>query len=533
MGSKFAPSVAVALSIAACAGAIDSSANARRGGIVQIALRGGDVDSLDPALSYGVASGALVETTCAHLLTYPDRQLAQGIRLEPEVAVALPRSSRDFMTYTFVLRTGFRFSNGRPVRADAFARAINRTLAPGLKSPWSAYTRDIVGAESVLAGKTDSAAGVDAHGNTLTIRLKRPVPDFPARTTFLCAVPPTLPVDPEGVNVFSAAGPYYVAEYRPGERVVIRRNPFYGGKRPHHVDGFDVDLRMTTFDEVLDRVERNEADWGWALSSAYLDPARRLVAKYGVNTSRFFLRPGFEFRGYVLNVSRPLFRDNPRLRQAVNFAIDRSALRQVTGGVFASEPTDQYLPPGMPGFRDAHIYPLNGPDRRRARTLARGHTRSGKAVLYTVDRPDMLSAAQIIKKDLATIQLDVEIKAIPLAAYFGRLGARGPYDIGFMPWVPDYLDPYAVLNVLFDGRFIGGTNWARFDSPPYNAELRRVALLSGRARYAAYGSLDVRLARNAAPMVAVAVYNEATLVSRRLGCIVLTPFLDLTAVCLD
>ena len=84
-----------------------------------------------------------------------------------------------------------------------------------------------------------------AHGYTLVIRFSRPVPDFLHRTTttFFCAVPPNLPSDPEGIGAFPAAGPYYVQDYRPGQRVVLRRNRYYGGKRPHHVAGFDVDLR--------------------------------------------------------------------------------------------------------------------------------------------------------------------------------------------------------------------------------------------------------------------------------------------------
>ena len=75
-------------------------------------------------------------------------------------------------------------------------------------------------------------------------------------------MPPALPVDKEGVGAYPAAGPYYVAEYRPAERIVIRRNRFYGGKRPHHVDGFDVDLRASSLDEVLDRVERGDRRLG-------------------------------------------------------------------------------------------------------------------------------------------------------------------------------------------------------------------------------------------------------------------------------
>jgi peptide/nickel transport system substrate-binding protein len=508
--------------------AFDSSSGMHSGGVVRIALRSTDVDSVDPALSYSVASGFLVDTTCARLLAYSPSP--KGSRLQPDVAARPPRVSHDSKTFTFTLRRNFRFSDGTPVRANAFARAINRTLAPAVKSPWAQYTRDIAGADQVLAGKTTAATGVVARGNTLIVRLKRPTPDFPARTTFLCAVPPALPAEPEGVGAVPAAGPYYVAEYHPGEKIVIRRNRFYGGKRPHHVEGFDVELRLTSFEEVLDRIERGEADWGWALAPTYFDPARRLAAKYGVNKSQFFLSPGYEFRGYVLNTARPLFRDNPSLRQAVNFAIDRAALRRLFGGALALRPTDQYLPPRMPGFTDARIYPLGAPDLRRAQALARGHTRGGKGVLYAPDRPEMLTAAQSIRHDLAKIGLDIQIKGIPAPAYFGRLGARGPYDIGFMPWAADYNDPYAVLNVLFDGRFIGGTNWARFNSREYNRLLRQAALLQGEARYRAYGKVDAKLARDAAPMVAVGFLNEPTLVSRRLGCVT-RPF-DLAAVCL-
>jgi peptide/nickel transport system substrate-binding protein len=326
------------LALAACIGlsiviepyAFGSPRRPGTGGVVRIALRSADVDSVDPALSYSVASGLLVDLTCARLLTY------SRSRFQPEVATGFPRVSRDRKTYTFTLRGGFRFSDGAPVRASAFARAINRTLAPAVKSPWAAYTRDIAGADEVLAGKTTAAEGVVARGDTLVVRLKRPVPDFPARTTFLCVVPPALPAEREGVGTYPAAGPYYVAEYRPGEKIVLRRNPFYGGKRPQHVDGFTADLRLTSFEEVLDRIEHGKADWGWALASAYFDPQRRLAAKYGVNKSQFFLKPGFEFRGYALNTARPLFAHNPRLRQAVNFAIDRAALGQLFGGPLAT-----------------------------------------------------------------------------------------------------------------------------------------------------------------------------------------------------
>ena len=520
--------VVVALGVGVQAGGSTSSATG--GGIVRVALRAEDVDSLDPALGYSVAAGILLETTCARLVTHSPRGTAEGVPLVPEVASAMPRRSKDGRTYTFRLRSDVRFSDGTPVRASAFAHAINRVLAPGVKSPWAPYAVDIVGAEQVRAGRSEGAAGLEARGDTLVVRLKRPVPEFLVRSTAFCAVPPTLPADREGIAAFPAAGPYYVAEHLPGERATIRRNPFYRGTRPQKVQGFDVDLRLPSPAAVLDRVERGTADWGYALPTYYFEPARRLAEKYGVNRSRFFVRPGSTFRGYVFNTARPLFRNNPQLRRAVNFAIDRAALRNAGGGSLESTLTDQYLPPTMPGFRDARIYPLARPDLRRARELARGHTRSGRAVLYTVDSPEQLKFAQSVSANLAQIGLAVEVRGIPLPAYFGRLAANGPYDIGFQPWIPDYDDPFAVLNVLFDSRFIGTTNWGRFRSSTFDRLLRQAATTTGRARYSAYGALDARLARDAAPMAAVDVLNDATLVSARVGCV--GPQFDLSAICL-
>jgi ABC-type transport system substrate-binding protein len=499
----------------------------------RVNLGAGAFDYIDPALAYGGASWAVLNTVCATLMTYPDKPPPDGYRLVPEVAKAHPQVSPDGKTWTFTLRGGFRFSDGTPVDASAFARAINRTLAPEIESPGAQYTRDIVGAEDVQKGRAASARGVVARGNTLVVRFTQPVPDFAARTSmpFFCAVPPALPVDPEGVGAFPGAGPYYVADYRPGERIVIERNPHYGGNRPHHVDRFLVDLRPTTPDQMLDQVERGDADWGRTLRDLLFDPARGLARKYGVNKSRFFVVPGLSFRGYALNTSRPLFRDNPELRRAVNLAIDRSELE---GGNGRGQLTDQYLPPTMTGFEDARVYPLRRPDLRRARALARGHTRSGKATLYTLDFPQTLVFARIVARNLAKIGLDVQVEGLPPAAFFTRMYAPNePFDIVYYPWAPDYIDQFAYLNLFFDSRFIGFTNAARFDSPGYDRLLRRAAGLKGEARARAYGALDAQIARDAAPMVATAFMSEPTLVSARVGCVVLRPELDLTAVCLN
>ena len=520
---------------------VSTTAPEQEGGIFRIALNTfSGIDYMDPALASSPPGWALLDTTCARLLAYPDKPPPAGFRLEPEVASDFPEVSRDRLTYTFRLRRGFRFSDGKPVQASAFARAINRALAPEMKSPGVQYVRDIVGAGRVLAGESNAASGVVARGNTLVVRLTRPTPDFPDRmaSTFFCAVPPTLPIDPEGIGASPAAGPYQVVEYRRGERVVLRRNPFYGGRRPHHVAGFDVDLRAPSPQDVLRRVDRGEADWGHTLAAIYFDPALGLVDKYGINRSRLFLRPGLTLRVLAFNSSRPLFRDNPSLRKAVNLALNRRALVS-TGGPLVSRPTDQYLPFIMPGFKDADVYPLERPNLQRARALANGNLRGGTAVLYVNSSPIPMAIGQLVKQQLAEIGLDLEVRGIPIhsasAAYFNKLATPGePWDLAFGLWSPSYIDPYAYINLLFDRRFVGATNFARFASPRYDREMRRAARLpQGSLRNNAYAALDVRLARDLAPAAAVDVLNEPTLVSSRVGCFVLRPVLDLTAVCLE
>ena len=492
-----------------------------------------DLDYVDPALSYTGGGWAIIDTTCARLMTYPDKPAPEGLRLVPEVAVDFPKISRNGKTYTFRLRKGFRFSNGTPVHASAFARAINRTLAPGVETAGRTYTENIIGAADVVSGKAEAASGVTAQGNALVVHFTRPIADFAAMTTmpFLCAVPPDLPPDPEGLRTFQSAGPYVVTEYRPGERVIIRRNRFYRGTRPHHLDGFDVDLRVGSPSEALDQVEAGKTDWAAALSPNYFEPGRELAAKFGVNKARFFVRPGLVLRHIIFNNARPLFRDNVRLRQAVNFALNRRELTPTAP--LAYRLTDQYLPPSLPGYRDAKLYPLERPNLPRAKALARGSLRGGKALLYVNTAPLPLAVAQTAKRQLAEIGLDVELRPLAGAALLRALYTPGePWDLTIALWQPDYADPFQYVNFLFDPRYANVGNIGRFDSPTYTARMRRAGRLQGNERYRAYGDLDVELARDAVPSAPISFFNEATLVSDRVGCIVLRPTLDLTAACL-
>jgi ABC-type transport system substrate-binding protein len=203
-------------------------------------------DFIDPALvpdpitsaacgDCTIAMWAVADATCAMLFRYPVTvPPVSDYRLVPEVATSYPALSRDGKTYTFTIRNGFRYSTGAPLTAANYKRAFDRVLDPATNSPAARYFQEV--------------ADVRAAGSHLIVRLTKRVPDFPARMTmpYLCPVPTDLPIAPEGVGApLPGSGPYYVAEFVRGNRVVLKRNRYYRGSRPHHLDQLVVQIGDT------------------------------------------------------------------------------------------------------------------------------------------------------------------------------------------------------------------------------------------------------------------------------------------------
>jgi len=365
------------------------------GGTLRIESQLG-LDYIDPALAYLDNSWQLLYATCARLLNYPDKPGRAASRLTAEVATGLPTSSPDGRSYTFTIRSGFRFSPpaNEPVTAQTFKETIERALNPAMKAPLAYEFADIAGAAAYMSGKTPHIAGVVVNGNRLTIHLLAPDPEILARMAqpVFCALPSNTPIDPNGVRTLPSAGPYYVASYTPGQSVVLLRNPNYHGSRPHRLDRIELYTGIAFRRAVAD-VESGTADFTTLEGPGAGNErglASQLAARYGPGSpaakhgrQRYFVNPWLNTDYYVLNTHRALFSD-ARLRRAVSYAVDRRALAALGNPVAAGPayPTDHYLPPEIPGFLDRRIYPLAA-DPAHAATLARGGGRTG--VLYTCD----------------------------------------------------------------------------------------------------------------------------------------------------
>ena len=143
--------------------------------------------------------------------------------------------------------------------------------------------------------------------------------------------------------------------------------------------------------------------------------------------------------------------------------------------------------------------------------------------------------AQVLKTSLARIGVDLEIRTFAPNQLFDHLGRpHEPYDLAFEGWFPDWVDPYQFLNILLGGRTLKAGfsfNLARFDSPRFNQLLARASRLSGRARFRAYGRIDVEATRDAAPYATYMNLSNVAFVSKRVGCFA-QDRIDLAAVCL-
>jgi len=286
-------SLLVAASFSSAAG---NAPALKKGGIFKVGAVGPS-DSVDPQLAYVTTAWWLEYATAAKLYDYPDKSGPAGGKLVPVVASGF-KVSRSGRTYTFTIRKGFRFSDGKAVTAANFQYAINRTANHDLNSPGANFITDkngtnIVGAEAAFAGKTNSVSGVRVKGNKLIISLVKPDGTFMSKITmpFFQATSLKLPLTNEVIRVdnirtIPSAGPYAFSRHEVNKITEIRQNPFWkrgpGRDRPRNLSGVRIEWNTSEQTGYL-RVKNNELDEG------PLPPAnvQEVKSQYGTNKTRY------------------------------------------------------------------------------------------------------------------------------------------------------------------------------------------------------------------------------------------------------
>jgi peptide/nickel transport system substrate-binding protein len=520
----------------------DSGAR-HRGGTLAV-LQNAQFGSLDPARPGSVGSILTLYMTNDGLTAFKRVGGSDGAQVVPDLAVSLPTPTNGGLTYTFQLRSGIRYSNGQPVLPEDFRRAIERnfTLGPGapLDTAAYAYFEDVVGAAACIGRTTrcDLSRGIvtDDAARTVTFHLVSPDPELAAHLALwdAAAVPASAPDHDVGSRPLPATGPYEVALDTHREVKLVRNPYFREWSHAAQPDGFPNQIvwRLgATGEAAVTAVERGSADY--TLDPPPPDRIPELLTRFA---SQLEVNPTDETILMGLNTKKRPFTD-PRVRQALSYAINRSELSQLLGQ--DSHPICQMLPPFIPGHRPYCPYTLNpsksgvwhAPNLGKARSLiAASGTRGTPITIWNQPgfSTDFTASARYVASLLDQLGYPTRIRSFSVndTKYLPRLDdSRTSPQVYFFNWTPNYPAPSEFLGQQFWSckSFIpnsrSNNNLSEFCDPQFDATVRS-ALAAEAAKSPTAAQLWSKADRqftDQAPTVNLANPSQTDLVSHRVG----------------
>ncbi|GGJ69134.1 ABC transporter substrate-binding protein [Deinococcus aquiradiocola] len=484
-----------------------------RGGSMVVSYKD-DVTTLDPAIGYDLQNWPIEKMVFDGLLDYK----VGSTTLEPRLATGMPTVSADGRTYTFTLRPGVKFQNGREVVASDVVYTLTRVLDPKTKSPGQSFYMGIVGAQAFTTGKAKTVTGLKTTGKYgVTITLTAPNAAF----LNVMAMNFAFVVPREEVAKYGAdfghhpvgTGPFRLTGWPSGQQLVFERNPAYFYQNLPYLDRVTVKVGLDPSVAFLS-LTRGEVDLlGDGIPPAQFlqvirDPKYKanILQRTNVNTSYLSLNTGI---GPLKDV---------RVRQAINMAINKTkVLRLINGrGVIANT----YLPPLMPGYDKAATGYRYDPAAAKALLKQAGYEKGFDTTLYTTSTDPNPRIAQSLQQDLAAVGIRASIKSQAQSTVAEAAGTPGTAPMvwsGGMAWTQDYPDPSDFYWPILSCRSAvqGGWNWPFTCDKALDAAADRadqmVKPAQATARLNAYAAIFAKLNAQA---VWVPVYHEVRYMMR-------------------
>jgi peptide/nickel transport system substrate-binding protein len=491
------------------------------------------IDSIDYALTQYTYVLPLLRMTGDGLTAFNQVSGLAGTQPVPDLATSLPAPTDGGRTYTFQLRAGIRYSNGRPVQATDFRSTFERFFA--LESPGTDYDGIVGGAQCRKHPKRcDLSRGIvaDDVARTVTFHLTGPDPNFLYKLAFPSAyvLPGGTPRRPAGTHPLPATGPYMIATYSPRKLLRFVRNPFFREwSRAAQPDGYPdrIEIRIGgTPDEAIRDVVDGEADVVRLAQPWTPSQLSRLELQHA---SQIHSDPRWNLQALFLNSRVPPF-NRLDARKAINLAVDRAAATSAWGGPNVAEPTCQLLPPNFPSYRPYCPYTAGStksgnwtaPDLARARALvARSGTRGMKVTVWAWSQAKGFN--QVAVKVLRSLGYRVAVKPVVGDRYWGVVGdSRNRAQIGFDGLALGYPDPALILQHFSCAAFLPGNpnnQGSGFCDPGIDRQMRRAQaeqLSDPTGSRARWQRVDRELT-DAAAWVPLVVTKDVNFLSMRVG----------------
>ena len=427
-----------------------------------------DISTLDPAIGYDWQNWSIIKSMFDGLMDYEPGTTT----LRPQLATSY-EVSKDGTTYTFKLREGVRFHNGREMQAEDVKYSLERTLNPETRSPGQGFFLGIRGAQAFIDGQADEVTGIKVvDPATVQITLDEPNASF----LHLMAINFSYVVPREEVERYGedfgrnpvGTGAFKMREWQLGQQLVLERNPDYFLENLPYLDEitFEIGVEPTV---ALLRLQRGEVD----ILGDGIPPAQ-FVSISGNPANEELIASGPQLHtGYVtLNTNVAPF-DNVKVRQALNMAVNKERIVQVING--RATPANQPLPPLMPGYAEDYKGYSYDPEGAKALLTEAGFPDGFSTQLYANNTDPNPRIAQAIQQDLAAIGIDAELRTLAQSAVIAAGGEPEGAPMvwsGGMAWIADYPDPsnfyWPILGCA--GAVQGGWNWAWYCNEKLEAQ---------------------------------------------------------------
>lgn len=439
-----------------------SAESVAQGGDIVVTYKD-DITTLDPAIGYDWVNWSMIKSLYSRLMDY-----------EPGTANLVPSLAESFevspdgLTYTFKLRTGVKFSNGREVVASDVKYSIERAVDPKTQGPGAGFFGAIDGFGDLTGGKTTTLSGIETpDATTVVFKLSRPDATF----LHVLAINFASVVPKEAVEAAAGdfgkkpvgSGTYVLKDWTIGQRLVFEKNPAYYVKDVPHVDKITIEVGQEPLVALL-RLQKGEVD----IAGDGIPPAKFLEIKNSAEGAQMIVDGEQLHTGYVtLNTKVKPF-DNLKVRQAVNMAVNKERIVRILNG--RATPANQVLPPLMPGYDTANKGYAFDVGKAKALLAEAGLADGFETVLYATNTDPQPRIAQAIQQDLAAIGVKAEIRALAQGNVIAAGGTEGEAPMiwsGGMAWIADFPDPSNFYGPILGcgGAVQGGWNWSWYCNP--------------------------------------------------------------------
>jgi ABC-type transport system substrate-binding protein len=446
-----------AMMIAAAPALSPAMADVKQGGEMTVTFKD-DLITLDPAIGYDWKNWSVIKSVFDGLMDYKPGTT----ELVPDLAESYSVSD-DGLTYTFKLRHGVKFHNGREMTAADIKYSLERTCNPATQSPGAGYYGALEGFDDFQAGKATELSGVQTPDDyTVTIKLSRPDSTLLhlMALNFSFVVPKEV-VEAEGPDFGHkpvGTGAFKVTEWTTGQSLRLERNKDYFKPGVPKLDQINFQIGQEPVVNLL-RLQKGEIDFPGDM----IPPAKFTEVMNDPEWSKQVIVADQLQTGYItMNVNIKPF-DNVAVRQAVNMAINKDRIVQVINN--RAVPANQPLPPSMPGYDKSfkgYAYDVDG---AKAKLKEAGLANGFETDLYVANTDPQPRIAQAIQQDLAAIGIKANIKALDQGNVIAAGGKKDGAPMiwsGGMAWIADFPDPSNFYTVILGcgGAVEGGWNWA-------------------------------------------------------------------------